>query len=793
MIIPNRNSSRLKKAPFMEKIIEIQIPKMLLASENQNNARLRRLETILNSRSGILRAHLQPEKDPIDICIHYDPQLLDQQDVQRLAEDSGNQINRRWQHVDLVVEGMDCSDCAFVLEHSLGHIPGIYSVSASYALEKLWVDYDGEQVNLPSIERRIRSLGYQIPRSPFERNLLENRALILSLSGGLLALIGWLGGLFFGFQPAVSTFFYLAAFLFSGFDPAWHAWHALRSRHFDTDLLMVLAAIGAAVIGHFGEGALLLFLFSLGHALEERLLGRARKAIAALGQIAPRQALTRQDGREITVPVEKLAIGQVVIIRPDERIPVDGLVTLGASAVDQAAITGESLPVDKAPGDRVFAGTLNGAGALEVQVSRLAKDSTLRRVMQLVEEAQAQKSPAQQSVERFERILVPVVLLSTLAVIFIPPLFGMPWREAFLRAMTLLVAASPCALALGAPAAVLAGIAQAARGGVLIKGGAYLEALGGLQAIAFDKTGTLTIGQPEVRQVVASGLDETELVSLAAGIARRSNHPLAGAILRYASQEGIEPLEMEAVESLSGFGLSAQREGEGFLLGSLALLKENGLQPEADLQNRAARLEEQGGSLVWLARAGTVSGLLALADTLRPEAPAVLRQLKALGIRRTVMLTGDNPRAAAEIARQLGLDEVRAGLLPAEKLEQVRQLVKDFRQAAMVGDGVNDAPSLANASVGIALGGAGSDVALQAADVALMGADLTRLPFAVGLGRQSRRIITQNLAIASTVIVLLAGASLVGLVPIGLAVLLHEGSTVVVVLNALRLLAYRLE
>ncbi|RJP48536.1 MAG: heavy metal translocating P-type ATPase, partial [Anaerolineaceae bacterium] len=540
--------------------------------------------------------------------------------------------------------------------------------------------------------------------------------------------------------------------------------------------------------------ALLLFLFSLGHALEERALDRARAAVRALADLAPKTALVKRDGKEQELPVESLQLEDIVIVRPGVRIPVDGVILDGNSGVDQASVTGESLPVDKVPGDQVFASTVNGEGALEVKVSRLAKDSTLSRVMKMVEEAQAQKSPTQQTVEKFERVFVPAVLVLTALVIIVPPLFGFPFRESFLRAMTLLVAASPCALALGTPATILAGVAQAARNGVLVKGGAHLENLGRLKAIAFDKTGTVTHGKPEVTDIVAiqeSGKKEADVLSIAAGAESRSAHPLAQAIVRSARTQGVPASVMDEVESLTGRGLRAISNGKTIWIGNRKLMDEVMVTLSADALQKADTLQQSGKTLMWIAEDKTVIGLIALADTLRREAAPTMKALKQAGVAHTIMLTGDNTRSASAIAKEIGLTEFRAELMPEDKLTIIRELVKEYGHVAMIGDGVNDAPALANATVGIAMGGAGTDVALETADVALMGDDLSKLPFAVGLGRATRAIIVQNLFISLGVIAFLVITSLTGIVSIGIAIIFHEGSTLVVVANALRLLGYK--
>ena len=778
----------------MEKTIELEIPLLLPDVKDEQDECLNRLEASFQNQKGILRAHLEREKSPVDLCLHYDPNLLTLSDVKRLAERAGAQIINRFHHESVPIEGMDCSDCARVIEHSLGRMDGVLSVNVNYPAEKMWVEFDNQKVNLASIEKRVRSLGYEIPVEGLQSWYKENREIVFSLIAGLLVLIGWLGQTFLGLPVIVATMLYITAYIFGGWDISQHAWHAIKEKHFDTDLLMVMAALGAAFLGEFAEGALLLFLFSLGHALEERALDRARAAVRALADLAPKVALVRRDGKEQELPVESLQLDDLVIVRPGVRIPVDGVISNGNSGVDQASVTGESMPVDKAPGDQVFASTVNGEGALEVKVTRLAKDSTLSRVMKMVEEAQAQKSPTQQTVEKFERIFVPAVLIVTGLIIILPPLFGFPFRESFLRAMTLLVAASPCALALGTPASILAGVAQAARNGVLVKGGMHLENLGRLKAIAFDKTGTVTHGKPEVTDIVAfqdSGKKEADVLSIAAGAESRSAHPLAQAVARAAQTKGVPVSVMDEVESLTGRGLRAVTNGTTIWVGNQKLMDEAGVTLAADAIQKAQALQQTGKTLFWVAENKKAIGLIALADTLRLEAASTMKALKKIGVEHTIMLTGDNVRSASAIAAQVGLTDYRADLMPEDKLIVIRDLVKEYGQVAMIGDGVNDAPALANATVGIAMGGAGTDVALETADVALMGDDLSKLPFAVGLGRATRAIIIQNLFISLGVIALLVITSLTGIVSIGIAIIFHEGSTLVVVANALRLLGYK--
>ena len=777
-----------------ESTLQLEIPVLLPGVADERDSCVERLNTQLAAQKGIRQAHLERANGQATICLHYDPNLLSPEGVQRLAQRAGAQIADRFHHIHLPVKGMDCSDCVTVLEHAIGRMEGVLTVSVNYAAQSMRVEFDGQKINQAAIERRVHSLGYTIPAAGLRSAFQENRELLFSLAAGLLVLTGWAGGHLLGLPQPVSLVLYLGAYILGGWEISQHAFHALRERRFDTDLLMVIAALGAAVLGHFAEGALLLFLFSLGHALEERALERARHAIEALADLAPKVALVRRDGVEVETPVAQLVLDDLVIVKPGARLPADGVVAVGRSAVNQAPVTGESLPVDKAPGDPVFAGTINGEAALEVQVTRLAQDSTLARVTQMVEEAQAQKSPTQQTVERFERIFVPAVLIGALLVIIVPPLFGVPFQESFLRGLTLLVAASPCALALGTPAAILAGVAQAARNGVLVKGGVHLENLGRLKAIAFDKTGTVTYGRPELTDIVAlanAGLDAADVLALAAALESRSGHPLAQAVVRAAQARGLALPDVAGVAAITGRGLQGMLDGQAALLGNAALLTAAGVPLSGELAAQADAWQGEGKTVMFAALGGRAVGALAVADTLRPGVREVMARLAQAGISRTIMLTGDNARAAEAIARQAGLQEVRAGLMPEDKLEALKGLLRQYGLVGMVGDGVNDAPALAHATVGIAMGGAGTDVALETADVALMADDLGMLPFAVGLGRATRAIIIQNLAIALGVIGLLIVASVTGLVSIGLAIIFHEGSTLVVVANALRLLGYQ--
>jgi Cd2+/Zn2+-exporting ATPase len=583
---------------------------------------------------------------------------------------------------------------------------------------------------------------------------------------------------------------YTVCYLVAGIGPVRTGLAELRRFHFDVDLLMVVAAVGASLVGEWKEGGLLLVLFAIGHALEEHAMGQAKSAIGALGRIAPKWARVRREGIESELPVEELRVGDEVIVRPAERIPADGSVADGRSAVDQSPITGESIPVEKEPGSPVFAGTLNGDGVLFIRVTKLSSESTMARMIRLVAEAQAQKSPTQRAADRFIRVYVPGVILVTIAIAVGAPLVGwLDGREAFLRAMTVLVGASPCALALSTPAAVLAGIARAARAGVLVKGGKYLEALGTVRSLAIDKTGTITTGHPRVTETVALDGDERRLLELSASVEDLSHHPLARAVVASAREKGVEPRPARGLVQRQGRGIEAEVDGRHVVIASLRTFDGEHLPklPEG-LQRHALDLERQARTVVGVTIDGKPAGLLALMDRPRPEAKAAFARLRELGVFPIVMLTGDAKPVGEAIGREVGIDEVRSELLPERKIEEVQRLLARHGAVAMVGDGVNDAPALAAATVGIAMGAGGTDVAIEAADIALMSDDLRKLPFAVDLSRRARRVILQNVLISMGTVVALTVAAGAGLVPMPIAVICHEGSTVVVVLNALRLL-----
>ena len=637
-----------------------------------------------------------------------------------------------------------------------------------------------------------------------------NAELYFAIISGLF----WLAGLIFSFTsvPEITPLilFIIGAF-FGGFFTFISSAKDLMHGRFEIDFLMLFAAIGAAILGKWEESALLLFLFSLGHALEHYAMKRARKSIAALSDLAPPVALLKIDGEVKEVPIDGLKIGDIIVVRPNSNIAADGVVIKGTSPVNQASITGESMPVTKlphpnweneldikklVPEHRVFAGTINGNGALEIKVLKEAKDSTLARLIYLVKEAETQKSPTQHLTDKFEKYYVPSVLIVVILLLFAFVVRDETFQQSFYRAMSVLIAASPCALAISTPSAVLAGIARAARQGVLIKGGRPLEDLGGITAIAFDKTGTLTQGKPTLTDAIPFGTTTREhLLTVAVSVEALSDHPLAASIVAGGKKElgTIEIPKAENLKALTARGIQATYNGSLVHIGNRRLFEELTGKPVPDeIDIKMMALESGGHTAMIVHQEDNYLGIIAAMDIARPEAVATLAALKKMGIKRMIMLTGDHQKVADAIAKDLGITDPMGSLLPEDKVKAIEQLIAQEGGVAMVGDGVNDAPAMAKSTVGIAMGAAGSDVALETADIALMADKLDNLPFAIGLSRKAKSIIKQNLIISLGMVAVLVPLTIMGSIAIGPAVVFHEGSTLLVVLNALRLLRYKL-
>ena len=832
--------------------LQIDIPVLLPDVPDARDQCVTRLRELIEAKQGVDASHLvEADEDRLDqLCIHYDSDALSLGEVRELARRAGVTLSARFGHLLLRTEPVH-SRRARTLSTRIQRLEGV--LEAEFTADGVVrIEFDRERTDAAKIRSALQKIQqYPVREFAFDRAgrapavtaspgrrgdeqrhavgeteheheavegeqehahggvFGQNTELMFALLSGAFLLVGWLLSVLTEVNSWVPLACFLAAYFFGGFFTLREAIDNIRVRRFEIDFLMLVAAIGAALLGEWAEGALLLFLFSLGHALEHYAMGRARRAIEALAELAPKTALVRRDGAEQEISVEKVGVGDVVIVRPNQRIPSDGFVIKGESSVDQAPVTGESVPVDKRPVDdpeaalrnpdklapehRVFAGTINGSDVLEIEVTKRAGETTLARVVQMVTESEAQKSPTQQFTDKFERYFVPSVLALVVLLLFAWVVIDEPFSESFYRAMAVLVAASPCALAIATPSAVLSGVARAGRGGVLIKGGGPLENLGRLGAIAFDKTGTLTEGKPRLTDVVPfEQTSEADLLRVAMAVERLSDHPLAAAVVRGGKERlGEDQIpDAHALRSITGRGVTAELDGQPVHIGKDDLFREIAGSPLPDeLHETVTRLEQAGRTTMIVRQGNRYLGVLGLMDTPRGPAADVILRLRQLGIQRMVMISGDNQRVAEAIAAAVGLDEARGDLMPEDKVETIKKLRRE-QDVAMVGDGVNDAPAMANATVGIAMGAAGSDVALETADVALMADDLNHLPFAVGLSRQTSRVIRQNLWMSLGMVAFLVPATILGL-GIGPAVALHEGSTLVVVFNALRLLAYQ--
>lgn len=745
--------------------------------------------------------HVRWDAGKRELTLRYDPDRIGLQVVRGIAQDLGLRLQGRHSRCTLHVRSAGCRECTSLLERELAALPGVVHVAANVPGGTIVVEYETDSGISPArLEQELRRHGYRVwhrARGAFERVAgitvawWRNPELVLATLA-LLFLVAGLAVEHLSTWPRwVAVGFYALAYLSGGYYGVLGAMTALRQRVLDIDFLMIVSALGAAYLDHWAEGATLLFLFSLSGALETFAMDRTRHAIEKLMALRPKEAIIRRNGTEVRVPLEEIEVGDEVIVRPGESIPVDGEVVEGVSAVDQSAITGESIPALRRSGDKVLAGSINTEGSLVIRATKRAADSTLARIIQLVEEAQGERAPTQRLIDRYSQPYATGVVVAVLLYLAVGTLgLRWPFEEVLYRAMTLLVVASPCALVISTPASILSAIAAGARNGVLFKGGMHLENMARLRIVAFDKTGTLTYGKPRVTDVIpAPGFSHDELLRLTASVERRSEHPLARSIVEYAHQAGLELDEPEEFRALVGRGVRARFNGQHVYIGNGRLMEEIARDVPPELQAVAQRLHEEGKSIVWVSNSRVV-GLLAVADVVRPQATETVRALKELGVEKVVMLSGDNRLVAQAIAAQVGVDEVYAELLPEDKVEIVKRLEQEGA-TGMVGDGINDAPAMALATTGIAMGAAGTDVALETADVVLMADDLSKLPFAVALSRRARTIVLQNLVFSLGVMLALVIATLTVGIPLPLGVIGHEGSTLVVVSNGLRLLRSR--
>lgn len=818
------------------KKLQIEIPVILPEVPDEKDACVARLIDALQDTEGLEKVHIKETSDSAvpELCFHYDPEVISIDRVRSLALQAGAEISKKIGHKLIEVDGIRQPRHARYIEERLKEIDGIMEASVS-ATGMVRVEFISEKIGEGVVINELKKLGLKIISTKVDAKRYrektakgkhehdhrrkhehghdhhhdhqhdhshdhggvfgKNSELIFSIVCGALLITGFILSKINITPHWVSLSLYIGAYVFGGFYTAKEALETVVKGGFEVDFLMLVAAIGAAILGDWAEGSLLLFLFSLGHALEHYAMSKARRSIAALADLAPKTALLKKDGQTSEVGINTLRIDDVIIVKPNSKISADGVVIAGNSGVNQAPITGESIPVDKKPGDTVFSGTINGNNTLEIKVSKLAQDSTLSHLIQLVNEAQTQKSPTQQFTDKFERYFVPSVLILVVLLCFAFLVIDETFNESFYRAMSVLVAASPCALAISTPSAVLSGVARAAKMGVLIKGGRPLEDLGVISALAFDKTGTLTEGKPRLTEVISFGdVPQEELLKTVVSVESLSDHPLAKAIVR----DGKARLKDQAVanandlEAVAGKGVKATLGTDKVYIGNLELFAAlDEKKPGRDIEEKMRSLESNGHTTMLIRRNEIYIGIIALMDTPRQEAKDTLQRLKRAGVKRMIMLTGDNQKVADAVAKGIGITDAMGGLLPEDKVKAIKELREKESKVAMIGDGVNDAPAMAHSTVGIAMGAAGSDVALETADIALMADNLGTLPFAIGLSRKAKSIIKQNLFISLGMVALLLPLTISGLATMGPAVAMHEGSTLVVVLNALRLLAYR--
>ena len=760
---------------------------------------------------GVLRTSVDTEKH--SLTIDYDPAVITDEGIREVAHRLIPEGDEHFEKCLMRLHGRACEACALNFERKAEAIPGIRRATATFIGGVMTVTYNDALLTPEEVFAKVNATGAKVTPMTAQEEVNWMRMDRVEAAFMVLCLFFTVAGWATGRGTPLSNLFYLLAYVTGGTFGVLASFQSLRQWTIDVDLLMVLAALGAAYVGRPLEGASLLFLFSLSNVLQEYAIDRTRKAINSLMKLRPEKALTRRGGETVLLPVEQLVVGDIVLVRPGEAIPLDSEIVEGSSAIDQASVTGESIPVLKQAGDKVFAGTINQSGGLEIRVTKLAKDSSIEKLIRMVEEAQSEKAETQRFLDRAEQWYACGVIAFTLSLIFgpsvLPHLFPqfiehLPFSQIFYRAMTVMVVASPCALIISTPASILSAIGGAARRGVLFKGGAHLERTATVEVVAFDKTGTLTEGKPRITDIVVNGaivsLDHDadngafDLLKLAAAVEFKSEHPLARAIVEEAGKRGLTLPNCTGFQSVSGHGANGVIQDRHIAVGAPRYFEMLGVQHCEKTLRQIESLQHEGKTCVLVGElqgeGGVILGALAIADVLRESASEVVARLKAIGVKRVVMLTGDNHRVAAAIGKQAGVDEVFADLLPEDKVRVIREL-KKIGPVAMVGDGVNDAPALALSNVGVAMGAAGTDVAMETADIVLMSDNLHNVAFAISVARQARRVIWQNITFALAVIVVLIISALGFNLPLPFGVVGHEGSTVIVCLNGLRLLAFR--
>lgn len=691
------------------------------------------------------------------------------------------------------IEGLSCTNCAGKFEKNVKQLPGVTSATVNFGASKISVE---GQTTIEEVEE-AGAFENLIIRDDQENDeqvrskesfIKRNIALIISLGFILVAVISQLS---LGEDHLLTKALYILAIIIGGFDLFKEGFSDLIKLDFSMESLMTIAIIGAAFIGEWAEGSIVVILFAISEALERFSMDKARQSIRSLMDIAPKEALIRRNNVEQLVSVDKIDIDDIMIIKPGQKIAMDGLVINGHSSVNQAAITGESVPVEKQLDDEVFAGTLNEEGVLEVKVTKKVTDTTIAKIIHLVEEAQGERAPAQAFVDKFAKYYTPFIIIMALLIVVVPPLFfGGDWNKWLYQGLSILVVGCPCSLVISTPVSIVSAIGNAAKNGVLVKGGVYLEEIGHLRAIAFDKTGTLTKGKPVVTDFIATS-SETDInyLSIISSLESLSQHPLASAILNEADKTNVDykSIQIEDFQSITGKGLTGIHQNIRYYIGSPKLFSASVIE-ETAVKVQYRQFQEQGKTAMYFGTDEQILGVIAVADEVRDSSAAVISELHKLSIEHTIMLTGDNTKTAESIGKQLGVTEIKGDLMPQEKLDSIKALRTTYNKVAMVGDGINDAPALAASTVGIAMGGAGTDTALETADVALMGDDLQKLPFIVRLSRQTLKVIKQNITFSLGIKLLALLLVIPGWLTLWIAIVADMGATLLVTLNGLRLM-----
>ncbi len=778
----------------------VSVPVSLPAQDECQNCTVRLKETVEGTK-GV--SEVQMAERGGTMTVRFDPDLLTPRGLEERVKDACGHLAETYCHQSLVLGGLDCADCARSVERVVSRRDGVLYASVNFATSRLFMELDCTEMPLDAVKRDVRSLGYEVwtdeeyklhrkdvtPR-PF---YLRNRRALFTLAAFLFLIVGsavWL----LGGEPHVAAKVILGlGIVIGGHVVARNGFSViLRTHNVDMNVLMTVAVIGAVAVGEWIEAALVVALFGLGETLEGWAVERTRGSIQKLMELAPDEALVRHGDLEERVPVEQVTLGTNIFVKPGSRIPMDGTVAEGSSSVDESPITGESFPQTKSEGDQVYAGTINQRGSLVVRVTSSAGDSTLARLIALVEEAQGQKAPTQRWVDSFAAYYTPVVMVLALMTAVGPPLLlGASFSDWLYRALALLILACPCALVISTPVSIVSAIGAAGRQGVLIKGGTHLEAAGGVRVVAFDKTGTLTQGTPRVTTITALAPHTSDhVLALAGAVERDSEHPLADAITHAAAALDGRVARADGFEAIPGLGARAWVEGSLVHVGNSRLLSQLGTETSDDVLADVAAREGRGETAVLVSHDGEVVGVIGVADTVRPLSRLAVEQLHAAGVEKVLMLTGDNRATAAAVAAQLGLDDYRAELLPDQKVDAIRELQAKYGSVAMVGDGINDAPALAAATVGIAMGAAGTDTALETADIALMADDLSRVPFTIRLSRATRATVRQNIGFALGLKIATLLLVFPGWLTLWMAVLADTGGSLIVIANGLRLLRH---